>query len=199
MKKIEGKIQLTYKGEKYEVGYVVDDGLVKVDKRAGYDNQVYRRVLDRANKKHQEEIEKYLYERYQNEELNDTKKEGVSNKEEVTLTINVLENENDTKIDNYTFVEESTLLEKDAENKRLLERIKELEEELKKKKGGRPAIGETRKVSLTLPAWVWEDIDRTVRVSKIKQSAFLRDLIMDGYNNHLLALSKYKGGQGDEG
>jgi hypothetical protein len=49
----------------------------------------------------------------------------------------------------------------------------------KREGAGRPSLGTTRKVSITLPDEVWERIDD----SKTEQSmsAFLRELIMENY------------------
>lgn len=42
------------------------------------------------------------------------------------------------------------------------------------KKVGRPSLGETKKVSITLPAEEWERIEMICKQEKIKKSAFFR-------------------------
>lgn len=46
------------------------------------------------------------------------------------------------------------------------------------KKMGRPSLGVTRKVSLTLPAQVWSDLAGIAFVDKKTQAALLRDIII---------------------
>lgn len=44
---------------------------------------------------------------------------------------------------------------------------------------GRPSLGVTKKVSITLPEEIWSKIERDIELSDVKtQSAYLRNLIL---------------------
>ena len=62
MEKIEGYVQITYKKEKLTVRYVVDKGLINLDRSDDFDSVVYKRAYDRVSKIHQEEIDEMLLE-----------------------------------------------------------------------------------------------------------------------------------------
>lgn len=47
-----------------------------------------------------------------------------------------------------------------------------------KSKRGRPAIGEQRIVSITLPENIWEEIDKLATERNKKTSALFRDIVM---------------------
>lgn len=198
METIKGSVTFRLKKVKYVIAYEINDGLILLDKSEGFSDEVYRKAYDKVSKEQQETIDKMLEESYQNEEDEVPEKEKESKIEKVTQLEKVPSINKVTEIKKVTKTENDTLSEKDVQIELYEKRIKELEEELKRKKGGRPAIGETRKVSLTLPTWLWEDIDRTVLVAGIKQSAFLRDLTLEGYHQHTLALNKRRGLVRDE-
>lgn len=191
METIKGVVNFRFKKIGYVVFYEIKEGLIVLDKSDGFPEEVYRKAYDKVAKENNETIDKMLEEYYQNEKDEDTKTDnGVITKNE-SKSENDPYIENVVKTENGTRTEKDTSLEKDAQIEMYEKRIKELEEELKRKKGGRPSIGETRKVSLTLPNWVWADIDRSVRISKKKQSAILRDTIMSEYERENLSISKY--------
>lgn len=76
-----------------------------------------------------------------------------------------------------------------------LEKLREENERLRQRRGGRPSIGETRKVSLTLPKHIWSDIDAAVRLGNVKQGFVLRDMIVQA---HMSDFEFWKGLRGSE-
>ncbi|WP_429845594.1 hypothetical protein [Brevibacillus sp. FIR094] len=178
METVRGVVNFRFKKTGFIVSYEIKEGLITLDKSDGFPEEVYKKAYDKVSKENSETIDKMLEEYYQNENSEGTKIENGSSIENESKIENVTLIEKVTNSNNGTKTENDALLEKDAQIEMYEKRIKELEEELKRKKGGRPSIGETRKVSLTLPDWMWADIDRTVRITGTKQSAWLRQLLM---------------------
>jgi|HigsolmetaAR203D_1030402.scaffolds.fasta_scaffold26594_1 hypothetical protein len=160
MEKITGKVRLQYQKKKYIVAYEIDDmGIVCLDKSKGFDNEVY----ERAMLKIMAENESVIDDRWGKGSKNND--EDVTEIEKVTKNIDGPKNEKDEEI----LLLQKKLEELERENERLRQRSS---------RGGRPSIGETRKVSLTLPTHIWRDIDVAVRVGKMKQSEVLREMIV---------------------
>lgn len=200
MEKVTGVVRFRMKNERYAIAYEIENGMINLDKSGNFPDEAYGRAFHKVSKEHQDTIEKMV----QDSNLNMF--EDVPETEEVTKiesneNIEVTDKEKVTKIENepkmkIVLNQKMEHFAKDTEKEELLKQLKELKEEnerLRANRGGRPSIGETRKASLTLPEWLWKDIDRTVLVTGVKQSAFLRDLILEGYHHHTLALNKKRG------
>lgn len=170
MQENTGKVRIQLDKKRYVVSYIVDeDGLIELDKTGNYPEEVYEKAFSK------------VWEQNRNVSILMQIDDVFSNQNE---SEKVTKNQNDSEIEKDTKIDEVTKTEKEAEMKRLQERLKELELEndrLRARRGGRPAIGETRKVSLTLPSYIWRDIDIAVRVGKVKQSFLLRDLIVQAH------------------
>ncbi|USG68553.1 hypothetical protein NDK47_27600 (plasmid) [Brevibacillus ruminantium] len=177
MEKITGKVRLQYKGERRTFDYEIDEGyLIHIKDGIELPEQLYSKVWEKIYDKHIDLYKSQEYYDYVSHNSNENKSDKV------------------TKIQKGTKKEKETEMKKepdqnDPEKEKLLKRIKELEEaneRLKERRGGRPAIGETRKVSLTLPTHIWSDIDAAVRVGKVKQSSVLREMIVRAHESDLL-------------
>ncbi|UED78124.1 hypothetical protein [Brevibacillus sp. DP1.3A] len=175
---IKGVVNFRFKKTDFIVAYEIKEGLITLDKSDGFPEEVYRKAYDKVAKENNETIDKMLEEYFQKEKDKDTEIENESFIENEVKKENRTSTEEVAKLEKVTKKENDSSTEKDAKIEMYEKRIKELEEELRRKKGGRPSIGETRKVSLTLPDWMWADIDRTVRITGTKQSAWLRQLLM---------------------
>lgn len=56
----------------------------------------------------------------------------------------------------------------------------------KKEKAGRPSLGVTKKVSITLPQDIWDKIEKDIQVEDLKSmSAFFRKVSLDRYKERV--------------
>lgn len=54
----------------------------------------------------------------------------------------------------------------------------------KKERAGRPSLGETKKVSITLPKDIWEKISKEISTRELKSmSAFFREIALNRYKD----------------
>lgn len=56
----------------------------------------------------------------------------------------------------------------------------------KREKAGRPSLGVTKKISLTLPEDIWGKIEKDIKDQDLKSmSAFLRNMVLDHYKERV--------------
>jgi len=179
MEKITGKVRVQHNKKRYTIPYWIDEkGTIHIDMSRYYDEEsgtydldVYGRAWEKVYEMNKDLVDSSMNKGNQN----------------------IIEGESKTKMEPK---QKGPLNENDPEKEKLLKKIKELEEaneRLKERRGGRPAIGETRKVSLTLPTHIWRDIDAAVRVGKVKQSSVLRDMILRAHEADLLFWKEVRG------